>query len=503
MMKLFRAVFTLTAFSAVVKTLGFAFRVILSRNLGAEMMGVYSIALSIYFMALTLTSGGLPLVVGRKVAKYRASGDRKSENSAVTAAMLIGVSVSAAVCLILGGASAFTPRLFSDERVMPILMLLLPGVVATAVHSAFYGALWGRRSYFALSMIDLVEQIIRIALCFLMFYTFPKFSNVLAAALSLSVSVVFGALSIMLIFLKTGGRLSSGKGFYKPLIAETAPITGIRLTGSAVSSVIALILPLILVGAGMSKPDSLAAFGAAIGMALPLLFMPATIVGSLAVALVPELAAKVQKNDTPSVNTQIGKAVIFSILVCSLSMPFYYSTGNVMGVWLYKSADAGRYLVSSTWVMLPVSLEQITGSMMNSLGLELKSYRNYCVTAIILFACVIILPRFIGMHAYFIGLGASSGVQAIMHVWDIQKKTGFKTNLVLPLIKGIAAAVPAAAVGTLLSNRLLINWNAIANIAVSGTAAVLVGFIIAYALGLVKMSPRTSKTNSILHYFCP
>ena len=84
---IFRAVFTLTAFSAAVKTLGFAFRIVLSRNLGAEMMGVYSIALSVYFMALTLTSGGLPLVVGRKIAKFRTVNDRKSENAVVTAAI--------------------------------------------------------------------------------------------------------------------------------------------------------------------------------------------------------------------------------------------------------------------------------------------------------------------------------------------------------------------------------------------------------------------------------
>ena len=492
---IFRAVFTLTAFSAVVKTLGFAFRIILSRNLGAEMMGVYSIALSIYFMALTLTSGGLPLVVGRKIAKFRTVNDRKSENAVVTAALLIGIAVSMFICALFSGASALTAKLFSDERVLPILMLLLPGIVATAIHSAFYGALWGRRSYFAVSMIELIEQILRIGLCFLMLTLFPNFNKVFSASLSLSASCACGALIAMLIFLKTGGRFRSGKGFYKPLIVETAPITGIRLTGSAVNSIIALILPLILVGSGMSKAESLAAYGAAIGMALPLLFMPGTVVGSLAVALVPELAANAQKKDGKAVNAQIGKALAFSILVCCLSMPFYYSTGNILGVWLYKNADAGRYLVSSTWIMLPVSLEQISGSMMNSLGLELKSYRNYCVTAVILFACIIFLPKLVGVHAYFIGLGASSGVQAIMHIWEIRKKTGFAANLIPPLLKSIAAAAVGAAVGTLLS-RLMKTTPAIVNILVSGASAVLVSLAICLASGLVRLPALKKKAVS-------
>lgn len=487
--------FTLTAFSAAVKALGFIFRIFLSRELGPEMMGVYSIALSIYFVALTLTSGGLPLVVGKRVAKFRAANDRQSENSTVTAALFIGVVISLIICALFSLASAFADKLFSDKRVLPILLLLLPGIVATAVHSAFYGALWGRRSYFSVSMIELFEQVFRIALCFLLLFLIPDFSKVFSASLSLSLSCACGALIAIIIFFKTGGRFRRAKGFYKPLITETAPITGMRLTGSVVNSVIALILPVILVAAGMSNEGALAAYGSGVGMALPLLFLPSTIVGSLAVALVPELAANVQQKKYGAVNAQIGRSVIFSIIVCCVSMPFFYAAGNNLGVWLYDSAEVGKYLVSATWIMLPVSMEQITSSIMNSLDLELKSYRNYCVTAVILFACIIFLPRVVGMNAYFIGLGASTGVQTVMHIWDIRKKTGFSVNLILPLIKGAGALVPASLLGVFLS-KILAGSPALVNIIASGGASVLAGLILCAVLGLIKLPAFKKKTES-------
>lgn len=487
-----KAVFTLTAFSAAVKALGFIFRIILSRTLGAEMMGVYSVALSIYYVALTLTSGGLPLVVGKQTAKFRSSGDNASENRVVTAAMLTGIGISLIVSALFLAASALAPNLLGGETVLLILLFLLPGVLASSVHSAFYGSLWGRKSYFTISMIEFVEQVLRIGLCFLVLFLFPGFNKVFSAALSLSLSCVFGAIIAMLVFFKKGGRLKSGKGFFKPLITETAPITGMRLTGSVVNSVIALILPIILVAAGMSNSDSMAAYGAAVGMALPLLFLPSTVVGSLAVALVPELAANVQKKKHAEVNAQIGKAVIFSILVCCVSMPFFYASGDLVGVFLYKNADVGKYLVSATWIMLPVSIEQITSSMMNSLDLELKSYRNYCVTAVILFACIIFLPKYVGMNAYFIGLGASTGAQSVLHVWEIRKKTGFSMNLVLPLLKGAGALVPGAVLGVFLSN-ILANAPAIVNILVSGIAAVLCSLVMALVLGLAKLPKREKK----------
>ncbi len=455
---------------------------------------MYSIALSVYFVALTLTSGGLPLVVGKRVAKFRAAGDRKSENSVVTASLIIGVVISIIICALFAGASQLPIKLFSDERVLPILMLLLPGIVATAIHSAFYGALWGRRSYFSVSLIEFIEQILRIGLCVLLLFFLPDFSKVFSASLSLSISCACGAAIAMFIFLRTGGRFRKPNDFYKPLIKETAPITGMRLTGSVVNSVIAMLAPLILIRAGMTNSEALSAYGSAIGMALPLLFLPSTLVGSLAVALVPELAAKVQQKKFGEVNAQIGKAIIFSIVICCITMPFFYASGNQLGVLLYKSADVGKYLVSATWIMLPVSLEQITSSMMNSLDLELKSYRNYCVTSVILFACIIFLPKYVGVSAYFIGLGASTGAQTLLHIWDISKKTGFKQNLVLPLIKGLGALTLGALLGMLLS-KLLSGIPAILNIIICGIVTVAASYLVCAALGLAKF-PKLGKKRS-------
>ena len=64
-----RAVITLTAFTVAERVLGFLFKIYLSREIGAVGMGVYSVALSFFFVLLTLLTSGVPLVVSKLTAK--------------------------------------------------------------------------------------------------------------------------------------------------------------------------------------------------------------------------------------------------------------------------------------------------------------------------------------------------------------------------------------------------------------------------------------------------
>lgn len=74
---IFSAVFTLSVFTVIDRALGFIFKIFLSRELGAAMLGVYQVALSFFFVLLTATTSGIPLIVSKLTAKYRISGELK------------------------------------------------------------------------------------------------------------------------------------------------------------------------------------------------------------------------------------------------------------------------------------------------------------------------------------------------------------------------------------------------------------------------------------------
>ena len=66
---LYRTAAYVTAFSVAEKAFGFLYRIILSRTLGSEGMGIYQIALSVFAVLITAASSGIPLTVSRLITK--------------------------------------------------------------------------------------------------------------------------------------------------------------------------------------------------------------------------------------------------------------------------------------------------------------------------------------------------------------------------------------------------------------------------------------------------
>ena len=67
-MDLLRTSALVTAFSAAEHCLGFLYRILLSRTLGAEGLGRYQMALTVFSVLLMLSASGLPATLSRTVA---------------------------------------------------------------------------------------------------------------------------------------------------------------------------------------------------------------------------------------------------------------------------------------------------------------------------------------------------------------------------------------------------------------------------------------------------
>ena len=68
----------ITAVNGVVRALGMLLRILLSRLLGAEIMGIAELSQSVHMLAITPLTSGLPLAVSRMTAKARTGGPHKA-----------------------------------------------------------------------------------------------------------------------------------------------------------------------------------------------------------------------------------------------------------------------------------------------------------------------------------------------------------------------------------------------------------------------------------------
>jgi stage V sporulation protein B len=469
-------------FSLADRILGFAFKIYLSRELGATALGIYQIALSVFFVLLTLTTSGVPLIVSKLTAVFRLKKNLSAESGTVSAALIIGLTLTTVVCAAFLIFADFIGKLFAAKQSMTLLLLLLPGVFFSGIYAAFRGNLWGRQRYKSVSAIELAEQVVRIALCALLFYL--GMDKLRMTAVSMSAACGFTAIACALAYFAQKGRLRNPKGYIMPLIKQSAPITVIRASNSLVNSVIAVAVPFLLVRTGKSVAESLALFGAGFGMAFPLLYIPITVVGSLAYVLIPTLSAAKASGDSAGLKRQIEGAVSFSIVAASLFVPVFWAVGTPLGLFVYNNADSGRFLAASAWLLIPMSVESITSSMMNSLDLEKSSFLNYAVGSALLFAVLLIFFNSFKMEILLIGLGLSWTVSSFLDILRIRKKTGIRLTFIPVLLKCAALIVPSAFLIKSLYG-ILYFMPAALRLALSGGAGVAFILSLVFVFGLI------------------
>ena len=445
MKSLVKTVALITGFSILTRIAGFLFRVYLSRAIGAEALGLYQVAFSVFIVLLTIVSSGLPFIVSRLTASYRVGENHKKQSGLLMSAIIIGLVVSALLCgCVLIFRNIFS-KLFTDASCMMILIVLLPALVFSSVYSVVRGALWGQGNYFALCVSEFFEQIVRIFVCVLMLSPVASVvTNSVSAAWSLTIACAASMVFVLLLYFIYGGRLSKPKDF-KQLLRRSTPITGVRVGGSLAQPLVALIIPARLMSIGYSSSQAMSLFGVAMGMTMPLLFVPSALIGALSTALVPDISMAVAKEDTKHIETRIRTSIIFALFISAMVVPLFAGAGEEIGQFLYGNSLSGLILASSAWIMLPMGLNNITSSLLNSLGYEIRSCINYFIGALVMFLAMWFLPIICGINALFWGMGLCMCVTSALNFFMLKRKTKISLKLFKPLSLLCLITLPCAA----------------------------------------------------------
>ena len=455
MKSLFKTVFVITGFAVITRLLGFVFRIYLSRMLGAEALGLYQVSLSVFMVLLTIVASGLPLVISKLSAKFFTKKDEESESKLVSASLIISIVSSLILIGIVLVFKNLFSLLFTDERCYPILIVMLPAVLFSGVYNVFRGAMWGHSNYFGYCITELFEQIVRITLCvFMLTFGFLSLSPSISAGLSLSIACFLSMIFSIVLYFIYGGRLKKPGKIYKEVLKTSTPITAVRFLSSLVQPIIALIIPSRLIACGYTTAQAMSIYGIAIGMTMPLLFIPITLVGSLSTALIPDLSASVCTDDTKNINSKITSSLVFSLFIAFLMVPLFIGAGENIGQFFFGNVTSGALLSSSAWISVPMAITTISSSMLNALGMEVKSFINYLVGSVFLFVSIWFLPALIGIKALVVGMGLCVSVTSVLNVLMIKRKLKIKLGILKPLCLMALFTLPSASITFFVTNLL-------------------------------------------------
>ena len=451
MRKFFKTVAIVTIFSLSEKFLGFIYRIYMSHSIGSEGVGLYQVSLSMFAFLFTLISSGVPITVSRLMTKYKALNDKKRVDKIVTAGLLISLIFSIPVCLLVFIFSGKLNFLFADTRCIRIFLIIMPGLIFTSVYSVMRGIFWGNKDFLPYSIIELLEEICMIVVGIILINNSVNVEmGTVSAGIAVLVSYIFSFSLSIAVFIFRKNKLANPIEQLVPLLKSSTPITIMRTVSSLSMSAVSIILPMRLVLCGYSQPEALSLFGAAVGQAVPLMFAPTSLISSFTLVLIPEISENYYKENLTTLRKDIEKSVSFSVLLSCLFIPIFFVCGKEIGVIIFNSYECGKFLSVSSILVVFIGLNNITTSILNSLGKENNVLFFCMLSGLFMILSVLFLPKFLGIYSVFVGYLFIFGLTSLLNLLLIRSKMKVKPKVFRPLLFSIILTIPTIILGLML-----------------------------------------------------
>lgn len=426
----FSSFFIVTFFSILDRALGFFIKIYTSRIIGAEGMGTYQLAFSVFTVFLALSSGSISLVTSKLTARNKDNALNTAK--IVTASLILSLSVS--VILILLYVLLFAPLgILLSEKVRTIVVFMLPTLVFSSVYASLRGNLWGREKFVCAGVVEVVEQIARISMCIALFTL--GFDKLISSAIAFSIGSMASAIACIVFFIAQGGFLKFSKTEILQIGSTTAPITLSHLIGALSGTITSLLIPHLFSVSGYSQAQATALFGASVGMAIPLLFIPNTLVSSLSFILLPKVGALAGRKDYKNLNAKLNGALKFACFISCFFTAIYLSGGKLICMLVYNDALSGEFLTMVSFCLIPLAFESITFCVMNSLDMEYKAFVNGIIGYLVLWMVCLISYSAFSLLVLAVAYFLSYLTITVLHLICIKRKTGLTFSFISSLIK--------------------------------------------------------------------
>ena len=429
---LLRDTFTLTASSLLLRLLGLAFQSRMTRSIGAEGMGLLSLAMNAEALAVTLGSSGVRYSVTRLTAEelsHPADGVRSILRAAARFSMLCSFTAAALLFCFAENLSAFA----GDERIALSLRCFALGIPALALNSILSGYFTAKLAPWKTGTAQIAEQLCLILLTALLLPRVPKTRlDLCCAAIAVS-GTASNLLSLLFSYLLyryrnplPALRPGSVRKVGPRLLHLSLPLAFSGYARTALSTLQHLLVPKALRRSGYGAEQALAVYGTVSGMVFPVLGFASVFFSALSEMLIPRLTAAQLRGDRRGMERSAERILTACLLFSSLTSLLLYLLGPWLGQKLYRSGDAGLYIRVLAPLVTVMYLDSVVDGMLKGLGLQFSSMVINLTDAALTLICVcVLLPRY-GTAAYIGILYLSECFNFLLSFLRLRKELCFR-----------------------------------------------------------------------------
>ena len=450
----------LTVAGILVKLIGAASKIVVSRLLGGEGIGLYQIAYPIYQLAVSIAAAGLPVAISLMIAEKLADRDMRGVMKIfkVSSVLLSVAGIFFAVLLYIGAEVLIAEHVIVDARAYTAIVALIPAMLLVTLLSSLRGYFQGFQYMVPTAVSQIFEQIFRVGgMVLVVMLLLPEGIEYAAAGATFSTffGIAAGLAVLLFFFVRQSGVRRNLMAEQSPdVIPETSAAVAKRLCMLAipvslagimipiVSATDMLIVPRRLLVAGYSVGSATELFGYLTGMATSLVNFPTILTASLATGLVPAVSEAVALRDFDAVRRRTATAMRIACFITIPSFAGLCILEEPVSEMLYATPAAGTSVAILSLSIFLLGVQQVTTGILQGTGHAALPMVNLAAALVVKIALgwyLTALPSW-GIAGAAWATNADFAAAAALNLYFVHRYVGYRIDV------GALAKISAASV---------------------------------------------------------
>lgn len=366
----------------IAKVFGGIYKLLLTRILGGEGLGVYQQILPMYSFLIILITSGVPLAISKMMAT-RSSQEEKVKllSNSLGLFFILSIVVSA-IFMIFASSIA---RLQGNVDIEVCYYLIIPCLVFSAMSAVFKGYFQGANQFTPSAISQIAEQVAKIVFGLGLSWGLTSFGvkyQIVGAIIGISLADIVNFVVLFILFKKQKQKLrkfSFNKKEIKELVAIVFPIMLASLI-IPFSQMIDSVLVVKLLNRNFVGDMSVYLYGLQSGIVSTLVNLPSVLTFSISTVLLPRLTQDYKEGKEHEFSSKVSIVVKFLLLIivpCCLFVLFYPNQiiGLIYGDKINGFNVDGQMLTSKLLLFSAVNIVFLCLSQFFSICLQAREKR--------------------------------------------------------------------------------------------------------------------------------
>lgn len=399
-----KSTFILIIGGMITKILGMVIKIITTRIIGTEGIGVYMLINPTMMLLITISQLGFSTSISTLV-----SSEKYNNKKLIFSCLPITIVINILIIIFMFFFSGFiATTLLNEPRCnlgLIAVSLVLPFISVSNILRGYY---FGKQRMVIHVITNVIEDIIRLILLIIGIPIFLLKGLEYAIAFII-ITNIFSEISSILIFIFFIPRKTKifkddiipKFSIIKRVLKISLPITGSRLIGNLGSFLEPIILTNILLKVGYSNHFIITEYGILNGYVMPMLLMPSFFTMAISQAIVPVVSKNYAKGNKKEVKRKIKQAIIFSLVIGIPITTLFMLFPNTLLKLIYNNIEGVKYLKIMAPLFLILYIESPLVASMQAMGKSFVAMKGTLIGTILKLILLSVLTFLkIGLYGY-------------------------------------------------------------------------------------------------------